>query len=127
MSPLSYIDEKVIYEILKNLTTKPEAIQIVRALDDQGVLISIKVDSSDMGIVIGKAGSMAIALKTVAKAIGKANGINLRLIFEEPEGSTKRNDLEVKPPVPVSNIKQNLNDSSQSQEFDHDLDDLVIN
>jgi uncharacterized protein len=107
------IDETIITQILTSLTTKPDCVQISRSIDEQGVLLTVKVDATDMGIVIGKGGSMATALKTVIKAVGKANNNNIRIIFEEPDNSTKR-----VLPVPTP---------EQIHNFDHDLDELLIN
>ncbi len=128
MSPNPTIDEKIIYDILKILTKHPEDIQINREVAEDGVVVlSIKVHASDMGIIIGKSGSMATAFKTLIKAVGKVNDINIKIVFEEPEGSpflnrqfTPKNDTHSDETTPVINAEHSHN-------FDHDLDDLIIN
>lgn len=83
------VDVDTLSNILKSLVTKPQAIKISRQLDELGVLLSIQVDPQDMGIVIGRNGAMATAIKTVMKAVGRANNMNLRVQFLEPDGSLK--------------------------------------
>jgi uncharacterized protein len=129
MSPNPTIDEKIIYDILKILTKHPEDIQINREVAEDGVVVlSIKVHSSDMGIIIGKSGSMATAFKTLIKAVGKVNDTNIKIVFEEPEGSPflnrqftpKTENYSDESTAPVVNTEHSHN-------FDHDLDDLIIN
>lgn len=86
------VDLQVLHDILVNLVTVPEEVKIERKLDEQGVLLSVIVNSKDMGIVIGRNGSMATAVKTVMRAIGKAKKMNIRLQFLEPDGSVRYGD-----------------------------------
>jgi predicted RNA-binding protein YlqC (UPF0109 family) len=88
------VDTQVLYNVLINLVTVPEDVKIERKLDEQGVLLTVMVNSKDMGIVIGRNGSMATAIKTVMRAVGKANKMNLRLHFLEPDGSIRYGDKE---------------------------------
>ena len=54
--------------IAQSLVEKPEAVD-VRAVDaEEGVTIELRVDSDDMGKVIGKQGRIAKAIRTVVKA-----------------------------------------------------------
>lgn len=92
------IDTDTLSNILKSLVTKPEEVKINRQLDELGVLLSIQVDPQDMGIVIGRNGAMATAIKTVMKAVGKANNMNLRVQFLEPDGSLKYSRKNAKEP-----------------------------
>jgi uncharacterized protein len=126
MSQNQTIDEKIIYDILKILTKHPEDIQIKREIAEDGVVIlSIKVHSSDMGIVIGKSGSMATAFKTFIKAVGKVNDTNIKIIFEEPDGSPFIN-RQAQPKVENEQINLPIK-PELTHNFDHDLDDLIIN
>jgi predicted RNA-binding protein YlqC (UPF0109 family) len=126
MSTQLNTEEQLILDILKNLTKNPDDILITKTTDDIGILLSIKVNISDMPIVIGKGGSMSSSLRTIARALGKSNNVNLRLNFEEPEGSTKVQNAETifAAPKPVENVSSVYIDSSS---LDQDLDDLIIN
>ena len=148
MSQTPTIDEKIVYDILTILTKHPEDIQIKRHIDDEGVaVLSIKVNATDMGIVIGKSGSMATAFKTLIKAVGKVNDVNIRIIFEEPEGSlfTRPKITDKLQPLPIPSAEINnisttpvlsqapsilitpTVSSDHTHNFDHDLDDLALN
>lgn len=85
------LDLQILTSILHSLVTVPEKVQIVRNLDEQGVLLTVQVDEKDMGIVIGRNGSMATAIKTLLRAVGKANQMNIRVHFLEPDGSRRYN------------------------------------
>ena len=86
------IDIDTLQTILTNLVTVPEDIKVDRSVDEQGVLLSVKVNVNDMGIVIGKGGIMANSIKTIMRALGKANKMNIRVEFLEPDGSSKTQD-----------------------------------
>lgn len=103
------IDLKLLTDILNNLVTSPNDLRIDREVDEMGVLLSVVVSSHDMGIVIGRNGGMALAIKTLMRAIGKANSMNVRVQFLEPDGSTK------------FNRNNNFNDSSNSSDGEYAL------
>ncbi len=80
------IEVQVLQTILMNLVTVPEDIKITKSVDEQGVLLSVIVNPQDMGIIIGRNGSMAMSLKSVMRAVGKLHKKTLRLQFLEPDG-----------------------------------------
>jgi|GEM_PF-754879 len=83
------VDTQVLRSVLVNLVTSPESVILTREIDEQGVLISITVSPQDMGIVIGRNGGMAMAIKTIMRAIGKAHNMSIRIQFLEPDGTNK--------------------------------------
>lgn len=116
------IDISTLQNIISNLVTIPEDIKIDRKVDEQGVLLSVLVNSKDMGILIGKSGIMANSIKTIMRAIGKAHKMNIRVDFLEPDGSTRfsRND---------QNETDNVTSNSQASfsSIDDDLQEFVMN
>jgi len=122
------IDIQTLTYILKHLVTAPELIEIERTLDEQGVLLSVRVDPKDMGILIGRNGVMANSIKTILRAVGKANDMNIRVQFLEPDGSLKYSALknpstEINPAVETSNPAV----SKTEDKIDSDLDEFIIN
>jgi len=85
------VDQKLLEFIVKNIVTKPEAVQIDRKVDEMVVLLSLKVDPIDMAQIIGRQGSMAKALRTILKVAGAKNKARVNLKIEEPAGSSKVN------------------------------------
>jgi uncharacterized protein len=123
------VDTQVLYNVLINLVTVPEDVKIERKLDEQGVLLTVMVNSKDMGIVIGRNGSMATAIKTVMRAVGKANKMNLRLHFLEPDGSIRYGDKETH--VDGDNTGEHNHAphtyKTEVSTIEEDLSDFVIN
>jgi predicted RNA-binding protein YlqC (UPF0109 family) len=122
------IDIQTLTYILKHLVTAPELIEIERTLDEQGVLLSVRVDPKDMGILIGRNGVMANSIKTILRAVGKANDMNIRVQFLEPDGSLKYSALkntstEINSAVETSNPTV----SKTEDKIDSDLDEFIIN
>ncbi|HDH31766.1 MAG TPA: KH domain-containing protein, partial [Candidatus Wolfebacteria bacterium] len=54
-----------------------------------GVLLSLQVDSKDMGQVVGRAGSTAKAIRSLLRIVGIKNNARVTLKIIEPEGSTR--------------------------------------
>ncbi len=55
--------------IIKNLVENPDAVEITENKKDNVTTYEVKVDSNDMGKVIGRQGKIAKSIRTVAKAI----------------------------------------------------------
>ncbi len=129
------IDVFILKTILQGLVTRPEEIKINRQIDEMGVLLSIQVNPQDMGIVIGRNGAMATAIKTVMKAVGKANNMNLRVQFLEPDGSLRfgRKNFKGEQNQSTSNGGKELgttdktNALNEAASLEDDLKDFVIN
>jgi uncharacterized protein len=82
------IDIQALESILSYIVRNPEAVEITRKVDEMGVLLILKVSRDDMGIVIGRNGEMANAIKKYVKKVGQVNNMNIRLRIDEPsEGS----------------------------------------
>jgi predicted RNA-binding protein YlqC (UPF0109 family) len=125
------VDVQVLYDILINLVTFPDDVKIERNLDEQGVLISVMVNSKDMPIVIGRNGSMATAIKTVMRAVGKSHKMNLRVHFLEPDGSARYGDKDKSQDLTNNEAKDYsqpvISNPSIASTLDEDLSDFVIN
>lgn len=89
MSTSNTIDQEVLLFIIKNLVNHPEEVVLERKVDEMGVLLTLSVNAEDMGIVIGRNGSMAKALRTIIKAVGKKHRMMVSLNIIEPAGSNR--------------------------------------
>lgn len=79
-------DKEFVEFIVKAIVNKPDDVTVVRQVDEMGVLLSVKVDPEDMGLLIGRQGSTAKAIRTLARIIGMRNNARVNLRIEEPEG-----------------------------------------
>ena len=82
--PLS--DQAFLEYIVKTLVDHPDDVKIDRKVDEMGVLLTLKVNSEDMGQIIGKAGSTARSIRSLVRIIGLKNHARVNLKIEEPEG-----------------------------------------
>jgi predicted RNA-binding protein YlqC (UPF0109 family) len=82
-------DDKAFLEyIVKALVDNPNDVKIDRTVDEMGVLITMTVNSADMGKIIGRQGNTAKAIRTLLRVIGMKNNARVNLKINEPEGGS---------------------------------------
>lgn len=92
-------DQEFVEYLVKSIVNNADEVKTERKIDERGVLITLKVNPADFGIVIGKQGRTIQAIRTLARVAGaKANArVNIKL-EEVGEGKTqpsgKRGKLE---------------------------------
>lgn len=79
-------DQEFIEYIVKMIVDSPDKVKTERLIDERGVLITLYVDSTDMGKVIGKEGRTAKAIRTLLKVLGAKNQARVTMKIVEPEG-----------------------------------------
>lgn len=84
----NYIDKDFVEYVVKQIVNEPDQVEVTRKTDEMGVLIEVKVSQKDMGLLIGRSGSTAKAIRTLARIIGIRNNARVNLRIIEPEGST---------------------------------------
>ena len=83
-------DDKAFLEyIVKALVDNPNDVKIDRTVDEMGVLITMTVNSADMGKIIGRQGNTAKAIRTLLRVIGMKNNARVNLKINEPEGGAR--------------------------------------
>ena len=83
-------DKEFIEYVVKMLVDNPDSVKVERKIDEMGVLITLDVHADDMGMVIGREGMTAKALRTLLRVIGARNSARVNLKINEPEGSERR-------------------------------------
>ena len=81
-------DREFVEFIIKSIVNNPDDVVVTRTVDELGVLLSVKVHKDDMGLLIGRSGSTAKAVRTLARIVGMRNNARVNLKIEEPEGGT---------------------------------------
>src|SRR3989338_5287538 len=79
-------DQEFVAYIIKSIVNNPDAVEVTRTVDELGVLLSVKGSKEDMGLLIGRSGSTAKAIRTLARIVGMRNNARVNLRIEEPEG-----------------------------------------
>jgi len=102
--------------IVKAMVDNPDAVKIVRSVDDLGVLLLLTVDPADMGKVIGRKGNTAGAIRILLHVVGMKNNARVSLKIPEPEGSVRDREETVSGTPSSGNMKS----------VDEALDDLRL-
>lgn len=79
-------DQQFIEFVVKSIVNNPDDVKTVRTVDERGVLITLDINASDMGYVIGRQGQTARALRTLLKIVGAKNNARVNLKINEPVG-----------------------------------------
>ncbi len=82
-------DKEFLEFIVKSIVDAPEDVVVDRVVDERGVLITLSVNPKDMGMIIGRQGSTAKAIRTLLRVVGARNNARVNLKINEPEGSEK--------------------------------------
>ncbi len=84
----NHADREFLETLVKAIVGNPDGVKVDRRVDEMGVLLTLQVSKEDMGVVVGKQGSTAKAIRTLLRIVGAKNNARVNLKIEEPEGST---------------------------------------
>jgi predicted RNA-binding protein YlqC (UPF0109 family) len=113
-------DQEFVEFIIKAIVNNPDAVKVNRTVDELGVLLSVKVSREDMGLLIGRSGSTAKAVRTLARIVGMRNNARVNLKIEEPEGGRMdRPEGSSMPDAPRS-------DGSKTRSIEEVMDDIEM-
>lgn len=79
-------DQEFLTYVIKAIVNHPDNVKVDRVVDERGVLLTLDVNPSDMGYVIGRQGQTARAVRTLLKIVGAKNNARVNLKINEPEG-----------------------------------------
>ena len=82
-------DQEFLQYFAQSLVDHPEDVKVDRRVDEMGVLLTLKVNSLDMGQVVGRQGSTAKAIRSLLRIVGIKNNARVNLKIEEPEGGRR--------------------------------------
>src|SRR3989344_170570 len=94
---MEFSDKEFLEYVIKSLVDNPEAVKVDRKVDEMGVLLTLKVDATNMGQVIGRNGNTAKAIRTLLRVVGIKNNARVNLKIEEPEGGRVDRDGTARP------------------------------
>ena len=112
---MTTIDQQFVEYIVKSLVSKPDDVEVVRRIDEKGVLLELTVDPEDLGRVIGKRGATAQSIRTLLRALGTKNDAryNLKIVDNDQPGAA---------PAPARPTQQDTSDQG-SDDHTADQDD----
>ena len=100
-------DQEFLEVMAKAIVSNPDKVSVERTVDEMGVLLTLKIDQSDMGYIIGRRGQTAQALRTLLKIVGAKNNARVNLKIYEPEGAQRPSrpaDAGVAPSIDTSSV-----------------------
>lgn len=86
-------DQEFIDYLVKSIVDHPDDVKTERKVDEMGVLLSLRVHPEDMGIIIGRQGATAKAIRTLLRIVGTKHNARVNLKIEEPEGGRVRTPI----------------------------------
>ncbi|MFZ2193754.1 MAG: KH domain-containing protein [Candidatus Moraniibacteriota bacterium] len=90
MTTIQVSDVEFVEYVVKQIVNHPDDVKVERKIDEMGVLITLDVNPEDMGMIIGREGATAKALRTLLRVIGARNNARVNLKINEPEGSERK-------------------------------------
>jgi predicted RNA-binding protein YlqC (UPF0109 family) len=84
------VDQEFLEYLVKSIVDHPDDVKVERKVDEMGVLLDLRVHQEDMGMLIGRQGSTAKALRTLLRIVGARHNARVNLKIEEPEGAAPR-------------------------------------
>lgn len=78
--------QDILESILKALVNHPDEVEVKRTLDEMGVLLTVKVNPQDMGLIVGRKGDMIKSLRTLMRTIGLRHHARVNIKLDEPAG-----------------------------------------
>lgn len=111
-------DQEFVEVVAKYLVDSPDDVVVTRKIDEMGVLLTLKVNPSDMGTIIGRQGNTAKALRTLLRVVGAKNNARVNLKLEEPEGRER--------PERVSSPRSSQTKEEDKKSVSSVIDDLEL-
>ncbi len=71
---------RLLEDMAKSIVDNPDEVKVQQEINGDNVTLTLNVAESDMGMIIGKHGNIAKAIRTVTKAAAKL--VNLKVTVE---------------------------------------------
>jgi len=97
-------DQEFLEYVVKAIVNNPNDVKSTRTVDERGVLITLDINASDMGYVIGRQGQTARSLRTLLKIVGAKNNARVNLKINEPVGG--------RPTRPTTRVQDDVDTSA---------------
>lgn len=115
---MATIDQQFVEYIVKTLVNNPDKVAVERKIDEKGVLLSLTVDPSDVGRVIGKRGVTAQAIRVLLRALGTKQDAryNLKIVNTDEEGNPLREEKTEEKPAEKEVVTEEVEEVEETEE-----------
>lgn len=76
--------EEYLAKVVAPLLTHPTELVVTPTKDDMGVLLTVSCNKNDMGVIIGKQGKTADAIRLLTRIVGIKNNARIGVKINEP-------------------------------------------
>ncbi len=111
-------DQQFLEYVVKALVDNPQAVKVVRTVDEMGVLLTLDVDAADMGKIIGRSGNTAKAIRTLLRVVGMKNNSRVNLKINEPEGGLRSQEGGMSASEISSSVTKSLDEAMADLKMD---------
>ncbi len=118
---MATIDQQFVEYIVKTLVNNPEKVIVERTIDEKGVLLTLTVDPSDVGRVIGKRGVTAQAIRVLLRALGTKQ--DARFNLKITNGDDEEGEHKTKTEHVVQEKTEEKIDESEDEETEEDIEE----
>lgn len=73
---------KLLCDMVKAIVDNPDEVSVTERMEEDTLVLSLKVAEGDVGMVIGKHGNIARSIRTVIKAAAKADDRKISVEIE---------------------------------------------
>lgn len=73
--------------VVEPIINHPEAFKVTETHDQRGILLTLDLHPTDMGVVIGKSGETAKAIRYLTRIVGVKGDAHVSIKINEPDGS----------------------------------------
>lgn len=84
-------DAALLEQVIKAFVDEPDKVSVERKVDEMGVLLLVKLDEKDAGLVIGKQGSTISALRKIMGVVGMKNNARYNIKLDVPANKKRDN------------------------------------
>lgn len=85
--------KQLLESLVRAMVRNEDAMAVDAKTNELGVLLTLNVAKEDMGIVIGRTGATANALRLLLKCVGIKEGARVSMKVAEPQGSDRGSDF----------------------------------
>ena len=75
---------------VKLIANYPQDVNIQRSIDERGVLLTINLNPNDCGLIIGRAGAVIGAIRTLARIVGIKSNETVSIRINDPRHAERR-------------------------------------
>ena len=80
----NFPEKNFLESIIKTLASKPEAVKIIRTVDEMGVLYTVSVAQEDVPKIIGRGGETAQSIRNLLRVVAYDNKVRATMKIDAP-------------------------------------------